>query len=154
VSTAYTSTVVARGHLLAGVLLGALGPVASLAGLIPWPAGLAIAVVLVAAGAWLGTVRLAVGPRDLRVALGPWGRSRRIGFDDVRSATVADLGPGQVVGIGLPWRARTTRLTVRRGPTLVVERTDGEVLYVSTPDPGAAARLIGHAGVRRGEEPS
>ena len=145
-STAYTSTVVASGHGTAGILLGALGPVASLAGVLPWPAGLASAVVLVAAGAWLGTVRLAVGARDLRVALGPWGRSRRIGFDDVRSASVAELGRRQVLGIGLPWRARTTRLTVRRGPTLVVEHVDGEVLYVSTPDPGAAARLVGHPG--------
>ncbi|MDI5964953.1 hypothetical protein [Streptantibioticus silvisoli] len=136
-TTAYTSTVVARGHVVVGV---ALGVVAALL-IRPWPVAVPVALVLVATGVYLGTVRLALGADGLRVAQGPWGRSRTIPRWAVASVSCTTLTTAQAFGLGLPWNRRASRLTPRRGPALVVELTDGEVLRITTPDPGAAASL-------------
>jgi hypothetical protein len=146
-TTAYTSTVVGRGHLCAGVVLGVVAALL----VRPWEIGVLAGLVLVTAGWWLATVRLAVSDDALRVALGPLGRARRIPAADVAVAGTADLTRTQVLGLGLPWRARTTRLTVRPGPTLVVELRSGEMLRVSTPDPAAAAQLLGTPSRPEGE---
>jgi hypothetical protein len=44
-----------------------------------------------------------------------------------------------------PGHVRTTRLTVRPGPALVLSLTTGEYIRVSTPDPDAAVAIIGAA---------
>lgn len=137
-TTAYTGTVVARGHVVAGVVLGLVSAVL----IQPWPVAALLALVLIVTGVYLGTVRLAVGPDGLRVAQGPWGRSRRIPRSAVESVSSTTLTTAQAFGLGLPWKQRTSRLTPRRGPALVVELTNGEVLRITTPDPRAAASLV------------
>jgi hypothetical protein len=142
VTTAYTSTVVARGHAVAGGVLGLVALALPAVG-VPWPVAVAAAVLLVVTGVRLGTVRLAIGETEVRVTAGLSGRARRIPRARVRTATAVSLSRAQTLGLGLPLRTRTTRLTVRPGPTLVVALDDGEVLRISTAEPARAAdRLI------------
>jgi hypothetical protein len=137
-ATAYTATVVARGHVVAGAALG----LAAIAVVRPWPLAAVLFLVLLGTGVHLGTVRLAAGADGLRVAQGPWGRPRRIPRSAVRSAAPATLTAAQSFGLGLPFARRTSRLTPRRGPALVVELTGGEILRITTPDPRAAASVV------------
>ncbi len=148
---AYTSTVVARGHVVAGILTGAIMVAAVAvssagAGHATRRAGLVIAVLgalaVVATGVWAGTVRLTVGAEIVGVGCGPWGRMRHIAMRRVRRAEPVILTRAQSFGLGLPRRSRTTRLTVRPGPGLELELDDGEILRLSTPDPTAAAIVI------------
>jgi hypothetical protein len=148
---AYTSTVVAGGHVVAGALIGVVmmtvvssaggGPAAGRAALVVAVLG---ALAVVATGMWAGTVRLTVGAEIIGVGCGPWGRMRRIPMCRVRRAEPVILTRAQSFGLGLPRRWRTTRLTVRPGPALELELNDGEVLRLSTPDPAAAAIVIAH----------
>ena len=141
-TTAYTCTVVARGHAVAGGVLGLVALALPAVG-VPWPVAIAAAVLVVVTGVQLGTVRLAIGETGILVTAGVIGRARRIPRTRVRTATVVSLSRARAFGIGLPLRARTTRLTVRPGPTLVVELDDGEVLRISTAEPARAAdRLV------------
>jgi hypothetical protein len=140
---AYSSTVIARRHLLAGAAAGAaiaaglhvLAPV-SLAGPL---AGLSVLVT----AAYLASVRVTVGAG--RVILGqgplPWP-TRVIPVSLIADARAENLTSGQVFGIGVPWHRRTTRMTVRPGPTLVLSLRTGEWVRVSTRDPGAAVAII------------
>jgi len=50
----------------------------------------------------------------------------------------------------VPFHWRTTRLTVRPGPALVLVLSDGEYIRVSTPDPAVAAQLITGHGLTAG----
>ncbi len=141
----YTSTVTARGHVLAGVLAAA----AVVVGILPrgpWPLAVLTAVALVVTGVHLGTVRLAVRADLVRVGQGPWPGGRRIPVAAVHQVRVACLNRRQAFGVGLPWHVRTTRLTVRRGPALALVLSTGERLWISTADPAVAARLITPSG--------
>jgi hypothetical protein len=163
VRRAYSSTVVAAGHLAACAVLAAALLSCGIAFL---PAGGAAAAaagaaVIVLAGVQMATVRLMVDPGCVRVSQGPWGRPGRvIPAGAVRGARAEQLSFLQTFGIGVPFRWKTTRLTVRPGATLELVLSDGECIRVSTPDPAAAALLItgrGHAGTGeagRGDEDS
>jgi hypothetical protein len=151
VRRAYSSTVVAPGHLAACAVLAAALLSCGIAFL---PAGAAAATAVAAAvivltGLQMATVRLMAGPGYVRVSQGPWGRPGRvIPAGAVRDARVRQLSFLQIFGIGVPFRWKTTRLTVRPGATLELVLSDGECIRVSTPDPAAAALLItgrGHA---------
>jgi hypothetical protein len=137
--------VIAPGQLIAGAIVAAALlaygivslPAAALAG----PAVGAIAILLT--GVQLGTVRLTVSPEYIRVAQGPWAMpGRLIPASAVRDARAGNLSFLQTFGIGVPFRWKTTRLTIRPGPTLELVLSDGEHIRVSTADPVAAALLI------------
>jgi hypothetical protein len=141
--TAYTSTVFAPLQLVLAIVLGAL-PVAvvfALGGPL-WP-GLLAGAVVVLAGLQLATVRLAIGGDRVLVGMGPWGLTvRRLAVAEVLSARATSLGPVQIFGVGVPLRRRTTRLTVRPGPTLELELHGGELVRISTADPVGACTLL------------
>lgn len=142
---AYSSTVVAPAHILAAAAVAAAVCAATAHLPAPGPAmtaGGAAAIVLT--GIHLATVRLTVSPERIRIGQGPWPRAgRSIRAAAVRDARAENLGLAQIFGIGVPFHRRTTRLTVRTGPTLVLVLDSGEYIRVSTPDPAAAARLLG-----------
>lgn len=151
VRRAYSSTVVAPGHLAACVVLAAALLSCGIAFL---PAGAAAATAAVAAlivfvGVQMATVRLMVDPGYVRVSQGPWGLPGRvIPAGLVRDARAEQLSFLQTFGIGMPFRWKTTRLTVRPGATLELVLSDGECIRISTRDPVVAALLIsgrGHA---------
>lgn len=145
VRRAYSSTVVAPGHLAACAVVAAAMLSCGIAFL---PAGAAAscgagAAVVVLAGVQLATVRLMVSPEYVRVSQGPWGRPGRV----IPAAAVRDVRAGQFTflrtfGIGVKFHWKMTRLTVRPGPALELTLSDGECIRVSTPDPVAAALLL------------
>jgi hypothetical protein len=115
---------------------------------------LAGAAAIVLTGIHLATVRLTVSPERIRVGQGPWPRpGRSIRAATVRDAHAENLGLAQIFGIGVPFHRRTTRLTVRTGPTLVLVLDSGEYIRVSTPDPASAARLLGSREARGSQPP-
>jgi hypothetical protein len=155
VRRAYSSTVVAPGHLAACAVLAAALLSYGIAFL---PAGAAAATavgaaVIVLTGVQMATVRLMVDSECVRVSQGPWGRAGRV----IPAGAVRDARPGQLsflqtFGIGVPFRWKTTRLTVRPGPALELLLSDGECIRVSTPDPVTAALLItGRGDAKTGE---
>jgi hypothetical protein len=144
---AYTSTVSSKGLVAAGISLGtATGLVPWLAGLpgpVPIVEGVVFGLVVCAAGAHQATVRLAVGDGRVVLGQGPWRWPKRVvPFSLVSQARAEDISILQVFGIGVPWHWRSTRMTVRAGPTLALLLTTGEMVRVSTPHPEVAIAII------------
>jgi hypothetical protein len=141
-SQAYTSTVVAPDQvalaLLADVVLLYTLPDAP-----AWPLALVASIAFLALGLHLATVRLCVSADRILLGQGPWRRPARvIDAADVLECSVSSLGWAQIFGFGVPFRQRTTRLTVRPGPTLCLTVCGGEHVRVSTPDPAAAREIL------------
>jgi len=138
---AYRSLAVSRVHLAVAVVFAAAAVVASsIDG--QWWLGVLLAVVFVVVGIHLGAVRLTVDPDSVRAAQGPWGGGRVIPAAEVADVRVEQLSRGQVLGVGLPEHPKTSRLTVRPGPTLLLVLVTGEQIWVSTDDPAAAVRVV------------
>lgn len=138
---AYTSTVVAPLHLAAAIVVGAgLVVLAALSG----PAWLAaaIGVLMIVVGVHMSVARCAVGSDRVIAALGVWGRGRVFPLSAIAEANASDLSWPQVFGIGVRTPRRTTRLTVRPGPTLCIRLRDGEIVRISVNDPDAALSLL------------
>lgn len=152
VRRAYSSTVVAPGQIAVGVALAAaLWAVTTFLPGAEWPIGAGAAAVIVLVAIHQAIVRLMVSPDRIRIGQGPWGRpGRSIMTATVRDAHAERLSRAQTFGIGVPFHWRTTRLTVRPGPALVLVLSDGEHIRVSTADPAAAAQLIAGHGPRAG----
>ena len=149
---AYSSTVVSPGHVIAGaaagVLMAVVIPLAPVARLLP-----AAAVFLT--GIYVATVRITVGQKLIVLGQGPFGRPRwGIPLLEVADAQAVSLSRAQVFGFGVPWHQRTTRMTVRPGPTLVLRLTTGDYVRISTPDPGAAVAIIRSALPSRPDGPT
>jgi hypothetical protein len=149
---AYSSTVVSPWLALASVITGAALTAWTLTvapgNLVGPLAGLVVA----AAGIYLTTVRLAVGTERIVLGQGPWPRSGRvIPTAHIAEAHAENLTLGQVFGIGIAWQERTTRMTVRPGPALVLSLSNGECIRISTRDPDAAVAVIQSA--RAGDWP-
>jgi hypothetical protein len=139
---AYTSTVVAPDHvalaLLADVVLLSVLPDAR-----AWPLALGASIAFPALGLHLATVRLCVSTDRILLGQGPWRRPARvIDAADILECSANSLGRAQIFGVGVPFHRRTTRLTVRPGPTLCLTVRGGEYVRVSTSDPAAAAQEI------------
>jgi len=137
---AYSSTVVSPGHVIAGAAAATL-----LALVIPAPlvARLLPAAAVFLTGIYVATVRIAVGAKLIVLGQGPFGRPRwGIPLPDVADAQAVSLSAAQVFGLGVPFHWRTTRMTVRPGPTLVLHLTTGDYVRISTPDPRAAVAII------------
>lgn len=148
---AYSSTVVSPGHVIAGAAFAAL--LAVVIPLAPAARLLAAAAVFLT-GIYVATVRIAVGPKLIVLGQGPFGRPRwGIPLRDVADAQAVSLSRAQVFGLGVPFHWRTTRMTVRPGPTLVLYLTTGDYVRVSTPDPRAAVAIIRSALPSRPDEP-
>lgn len=140
---AYSSTVVAPWLAVASAAAGAAtGTGLALAGPDPL-AGLLAGTVVLVAGLYLATVRLAAGNGRIVVGHGPWARTGRvIPASLVTEGHPEHLSLPQVFGFGVPWNRRATRMTVRPGPALALTLSTGEVIRVSTPDPGGALAVI------------
>jgi hypothetical protein len=141
---AYTDTVVGPAQL-GLALLGAAAVVAASALLAapPWPVAAALAVVFVAVGLHLATVRLTAGADRVLLGQGPWGRPGRwIDVADVVSCSAMAVTWPEVFGVGLPFHRLTTRMTVRPGPALHLVLRDGEHIRISTTDPDTAVRIL------------
>lgn len=101
------------------------------------------AAALVVGGTALSTVRVIADATGLTVGLGPWGRpSRRIPASRIRSARVEKTSALAYGGWGLRWRPGRTRIIIRRGPSLVVDLTDGTSFGITTKDADQAVRLL------------
>jgi hypothetical protein len=140
---AYSSTVTSRSHLLVGLgITVATAVVVSVLGASA-PATVICVGLLLATSLFVSTVRVVVGRGHVTLGQGPLAWPRRdIPFELVTRAEAEDLSTRQAFGSGVGWRWRTTRLTIRRGPTLVLTLGSGEVIRVSTRDPGQAVALI------------
>jgi hypothetical protein len=140
---AYTSTVVAPIHVAIGSVLAVLvGTFVFARGGRIWLVALSVVLIAVSA-VYLSTVRLGVNAEQIIVSQGPFVLSARVmDVSSVVEATRVDVGWAQVFGIGVPWHWRTSRLTVRPGPTLSLRLVGGERISISTSDPGAALRLL------------
>ena len=66
----------------------------------------------------------------------------QVAASEVVDAASTTLSWAQVFGIGVRFHRRTTRLTVRPGPTLCLTLRSGERIRISTPDPESARRLL------------
>jgi hypothetical protein len=147
---AYTSTVVAPGHvalaLLADIVVLSILPAPA------WPLVLVASIGFLALGLHSATVRLSVTPDRILLGQGPWRRPARVlDAADVLESSVSSLGRAQIFGVGMPFHRRTTRLTVRPGRTLCLTMRGGEYIRVSTPDPEAARQILS---IRANEPPS
>jgi hypothetical protein len=121
----------AGGFIVSGVLTGVPSP---------WLTS-AVALTLLLTGIHLGTVRLSVSSD--RIVIGqPLSRGRVISARDVRDVRVSTISWAQVFGFGVTLRRRTTRLTIRPGPTLSLVLADGERVRISTADPQAARSTL------------
>lgn len=155
--TAYTSTVTAwptaAGATVVALTIGAVAVLAAGPTAIGFAITLgAIAIFGGAAAVHLATVRLVVSAVGAGVGAGIRGRTRRIPADWIVDSAAVQFRWPQVFGLGLPVRWRTTRLTVRPGPTLALHLTSGERIWVSTPDPTAAAALLGRGNTDKTRE--
>lgn len=146
----YRSTVVSPLHVGAAALFAVAALVASaIDG--QWWIGVPVALVILVIGIHLGVVRLTVEAGVVQAGQGPWGGGRRIPTGEIADAQPGELSFAQVVGVGLPTGAkpgrptpqrRTSRLTVRPGPTLLLVLDSRERIWISTADPAAAARAL------------
>jgi hypothetical protein len=141
---AYTSTVVAPIQVAIGAVLALLvGTFMFARGASIWLVAFSIVLIAVSA-VYLSTVRLGVNAERIIVSQSPFALSARvIDVSSVVEATRVDIGWPQVFGIGVPWHWRTSRLTVRPGPTLNLRLAGAERISISTSDPDAALRLLG-----------
>ena len=151
VGTVYDETIVARSQIGVSVAIAVILAVVLLAIRVSlWP--FAIIVLLAVGGVGVYLAGLSVAVTRTYVEIGQGRREsnpRRISSYEIVEASTAELTTwSQVFGFGLPRPAGTTsvtRLTVRPGPTLVLELTSGEVVRVSTPDPARAIAALGSA---------
>lgn len=139
---AYTSTVVAPVQVaIAAALAVGVAALCIVFG-VAW-AGAAAAVVIVVVGVHESTVRFSIGSRHIVLGQGIWSlRSRVISTDRVVQSWSTSLSWPQVFGLGVPFHTRTSRLTVRPGPTLCLVLAGGEHLRISTSDPNLARALL------------
>jgi hypothetical protein len=141
---AYSSTVVSRwlltGSAGGAIAIAALAAVAGSGVVLSVLAGVAVLL----GGCYAATVRLAVGPRRIVLGQGPFGwPSRKFPTALITGAYATSLTAAQVFGFGTPWwQRRTTKMTVKAGPALVLELSTGETIRVSTPDPESAIAVL------------
>ena len=144
---AFTSTVVAPAQIALGVLSALVVAViltALSSGL--WPVAIIAALVIVGVAVYLATITFSVQGRRITIAQGRGEREPRIVHAaEIREQVRRDLTWPQAFGLGLESDDRTTRLTVRAGPTLFLTLTDGEQIRISVTDPEAALAAIDEA---------
>lgn len=140
---AYTSTVVGTVQMGFGLLCAAAVAVGTAAaGVEPWVTAVSAAAVVLAA-VHLSTVRIGIGTGQVQIGQGPWNRpARHVDPHAVVAGRTLELGWAQTFGIGTSWHRKTTRLTVRPGPTLELELDGGEHIRISIPDPDTARQLL------------
>jgi hypothetical protein len=140
---AYSSTVFAPVQVALGVAIAvAAAVILAVLGSPSWLIPIAVVAIL-AASLHVATVRLSIGDGRVLIGLGPWGlRARAFSVDDVLGAETANLGWAEVFGIGAPLHWRTTRLTVRPGPTLCLDVRGHEHIRISTANPQTARALL------------
>lgn len=141
---AYTSTVVAATQIALGVVSGAALAaicVALRSGL--WPFAITAFLIIVATGVYLSTVTLTVTAGNVTLGQGRGEHEpRSVNAGEISERSCAELTWAQCFGVGMPTAWRTTRLSVRPGPTLCLSLRDGELIRISTPDPAAALRAL------------
>lgn len=144
---AYSSTVVAPAQIAFGVVSGAVvGGILIVLRSGLWPVAIVVFVIVVATGIYLSTVQLTVVAGRVNIGQGRGEREpRSISANEIVERSSALLSWAQCFGIGAPSAPRTTRLSVRPGPTLCLTLRDGESIRISTPDPAAALRVLAGA---------
>lgn len=149
--TGYDETILATSQLAVSAAI-ALVLALVLIGIRPslWPFAIIVFLAVGGVGVYLAGISVVATRTYVEIGQGRRERNpRRISNDEIVAASAAELTWGQVFGVGLPRIAgttRTTRMTVRPGPTLVLELGSGEVVRVSTPDPARALAVLGRAG--------
>ncbi|MFI5914491.1 hypothetical protein [Dactylosporangium sp. NPDC051541] len=91
------------------------------------------------------SIRTAAGPNGVAIRFGPaaWPRCT-YSLDRIASAEVVDIGIFQVA-FGFWWTPRHTYCTVRTGPALRLNLTNGRRVTVTVPDARAAAAALREA---------
>ena len=140
---AYTSTVVAPIQLAIGlVLAAATAAFVAAAGGSVWIVALVVVVILLTA-IHLSVVRLSIGGGRVVLGQGPWNRGARvIAADSVVAGRILTVRWAQAFGVGIAFRRKSTRYTVRAGPAVELSLQGGEQIRISTPDPEAALTLL------------
>lgn len=143
----YASTVLAPAQIALGFAFG-IGVAAILEALQAdlWPVAIVVVVGFAVLGYLLSGVSLAIGHARITIGQGRWEREPRIVHaSEVRQMEGRDLTWLQCFGVGIEDDEKTTRLSVRPGPTLILTLYDGEQIRISTPDPATAMDLIDEA---------
>lgn len=111
------------------------------------PGLIGFAVVLLVANLTMTSVRITVGPTGVVVHYGLLGWPRfRYPISTISSAEAQNLSFAQAGGLGVHWSPwRGTRLVLRTGPALVLNRPAHTPVMISCDDPAVAARLINQA---------
>lgn len=140
----YRSTVVAPAQIALGVASGLL--VAVILEALDsrlWPAAVAALIGITVVGGYLATVSLTIDAKRITIGQGRGEREPRVLYvSEVIAHEVRKLTWLQCFGIGIEADDRTTRLTVRPGPTLFLTLVDGEQIRISTADPAAAGQVL------------
>ena len=108
------------------------------------PGLIVVAVVLLAANLTLTSVRVTVGPAGVVVHYGVLGWPRfRYEMSTITTAETGNVPLSRLGGLGVHWSPwRGTRLTIRSGPVLILNRTNRRPITISCNDPEAAVGLI------------
>ncbi len=105
---------------------------------------LVAAVALLAVNATMTSVRTTAGPNGVVVRYGLLGLPRfRYPAADITSAEAVDVPFAKMGGWGVHWSPwRGTRLTIRSGPALRLERRRGGPVTISAENPRVAASVV------------
>lgn len=145
--TEYSETTVAPAQIATSVAIGVILAVIVVGvRLSLWPFAIIVFVALSAAGVYLAGTGISATRTYLEISQGRRERDPRyISNDEITVIAAEQLTWSQVYGIGLPRADKNTRLTVRPGPTLMVELRTGEVIRVSAAEPERVIATLGRA---------
>jgi hypothetical protein len=140
----YTSTVVAPAQIVLGVAAGIAAAVVLVAldsGL--WPVAILAFLVATGLAVYLGVLSVEIDTKRITLGQGRGEREPRVLYvNEVKTYGLQTLTWAQCFGIGLESDERTTRLSVRPGPTLELVLYDGEMLRLSVNDGPGAMRAL------------
>lgn len=143
-SETYTSTVVAPAQIALGAVSGVVVAIILIAlNSALWPFAIIAFLVAVGVGAYLSVVSLTITPGRITLGQGRGEREQRVLYAaELAESSSRTLTWPQCFGVGMPSADRSTRLSVRPGPALLLMTLEDELIVVSTPDPQAALRAL------------
>ncbi len=138
---AYSSTVVSPATV-AFVVLVTVGLDIALFALDAWWLVAPVTLLLAFTASYSAVVRLAVTPEQVLLGNGLYRwPTRRVEVCDIVSASSGEVTGLQALGVGERF-VKSTRLTVGRGPILILELRSGEQIRISTPHPADALEVL------------
>ncbi len=124
-------------------LAGLAAVAAAVLVLIGQPTTAVVSLIVALGMAPFGSIDVVVDGTGLTIRFGPLGWPRRhIGLDDIAAVSAEDIEPLEWGGWGYRMVPGKSAVVLRRGPAIVVRRTDGRAFAVTVDDPEAGAALL------------